>query len=338
MQHSFLLSTAAAALLGAIGAPAAVAQEQAPRAQAEAQREQQRGQTEGQRAQQRAEQLESQQKALEDQIAAAQKQLEDAARKVATLSGQRVEPIVRDFERRFRYTGQRAMLGVNIEDTERGARIAGVSPGGPAADAGVKVGETIVAIDDADLAAPSSAGGASQSPTELLLAQMANVDAGDSVKLRVRAENGAERDVTIKARQVAPNYFVSVAPLNVPTPAKPGERSVVTFGNPGGFYVFGGGGNPWSDMQLVTLTPALGAYFGTDKGLLVVRGPGVDSLKLQDGDVILDIGGREPTTPEHALRILASFQAGETLKISIMRKQRRETLEFKIPEESASRG
>jgi C-terminal processing protease CtpA/Prc len=295
MQHSFLLSTAAAALLGAIGAPAAVAQEPAPRAQAEAQREQQRGQTEAQRGQQ-AGQAETQQRALEDQIAAAQKQLEDAARKVATLSGQRVEPMLRDFERRFRYTGQRAMLGVNIEDTERGARIAGVSPGGPAADAGVKVGETIVAIDDADLAAPRSGAGASQSPTELLLAHMANVDAGDSVKLRVLAENGAERDVTIKARKVGPNYFVSVAPFNVPTPAKPGERSVVTLGNPGAFYVFGGG-NPWSDMQLVTLTPALGAYFGTEKGLLVVRGPGVDSLKLQDGDVILDIGGREPTTP-----------------------------------------
>jgi hypothetical protein len=166
---------------------------------------------------------------------------------------------------------------------------------------------------------------------------MANVDAGDSVKLRVLAENGAERDVTIKAQQVSPNFFVSVAPFNAPMPAKPGERSVVTFGNPGAFYVFGGG-NPWSDMQLVTLTPALGAYFGTEKGLLVVRGPGVDSLKLQDGDVILDIGGREPSSPEHAMRILASFQAGETLKISIMRKQRRETLEFKLPEETASRG
>jgi type II secretory pathway component PulC len=61
-------------------------------------------------------------------------------------------------------------------------------------------------------------------------------------------------------------------------------------------------------------------------------------LRLQDGDVILDIGGREPTTPEHAMRILASFQPGETLKIAVMRKQRRETLEFKLPDEAASRG
>ena len=84
-------------------------------------------------------------------------------------------------------------------------------------------------------------------------------------------------------------------------------------------------------MQLVTLTPALGKYFGTDKGLLVVRGPESAALGLRDGDVILDIGGREPTTPEHAMRILGSFEAGEPLKITIMREQRRQTLDVKIP-------
>lgn len=334
MQHSFLLSTAAAALFGAVGgAPVAVAQpgtgaEQSARAQ-----EQQLRSLEAQKqeAQVQYEEAQKARSALAEDMAAAQRELEAAARKVATLSGQTVEPIVRDFQRRFRYTGQRAMLGVNIEDTERGARIAGVSPGGPAADAGLKVGDTIISMDGADLAAPRSAAGASQSPTELLLAQMGNVDPGDSVKLRVMAENGAERDVTIRARQVTPQIFIHT-PGSSPQPAP----RVFNFGEPGSFVFFGG--NPWSDMQLVALTPELGSYFGAQKGLLVVRGPGSDSLRLQDGDVILDIGGREPTTPEHALRILASFQPGETLKMTIMRKQRRETLEFKLPDETASKG
>jgi hypothetical protein len=87
----------------------------------------------------------------------------------------------------------------------------------------------------------------------------------------------------------------------------------------------------WAGMQLAALTPALGAYFGTDKGLLVLRGPGNDVLGLRDGDVILDIGGREPSGPEHALRILASFERGETLRIAIMREQRRQVLELQIP-------
>ncbi|HLF12467.1 MAG TPA: hypothetical protein VJA26_14795, partial [Gammaproteobacteria bacterium] len=89
--------------------------------------------------------------------------------------------------------------------------------------------------------------------------------------------------------------------------------------------------NPWRAMQMVTLTPQLGSYFGAEKGILVVRGPGNDALGLEDGDVILDIGGREPATPEHAVRILASFEEGETLRINVMRRQRRETLEFAIP-------
>ena len=80
--------------------------------------------------------------------------------------------------RGFRFAGQRAMLGIGIEDTERGVRVASVSPNGPAADAGLKVGDTIVAIDGAELADTRVAGGGKQSPSELLLAQMANVDAG----------------------------------------------------------------------------------------------------------------------------------------------------------------
>src|SRR5262245_53115334 len=283
MQHSFLLSTAAAALFGAVGAPVAVAQpggESARAQEAQLERVQLEAQREAQAAQ--YEEAQKEHRALSEEMAAAQKQLEDAARKVATLSGERVQPIVRDFERRFRYTGQRAMLGVNIEDTERGARIAGVSPGGPAADAGLKVGDTIISMDGADLAAPRSTAGASQSPTELLLAQMGNVDPGDSVKLRVLAENGAERDVTIQARQITPETFIRLPNFTV----LPKTGQVFSFNGPGSYAFFGG--NPWSEMQLVTLTPELGSYFGTQKGLLVVRGPGIDTLRLQDGDVILD--------------------------------------------------
>jgi serine protease DegQ len=105
---------------------------------------------------------------------------------------------------------------------------------------------------------------------------------------------------------------------------------------PGGpFSVFLGG--RWNELELVTLTPELGSYFGATDGLLVVRAPDEPRIGLQDGDVILDIAGREPTSPEHAMRILMSFEPGETLRFSIMRRQRRETVEYTIPE-SGSQG
>ena len=75
----------------------------------------------------------------------------------------------------------------------------------------------------------------------------------------------------------------------------------------------------------------LPVLFGTSKGLLVVHAPDDAKLQLKDGDVILDIGGREPTSPEHAMRILGSFQKGEPLKITIMRNKGKQTLDVKLP-------
>ena len=49
--------------------------------------------------------------------------------------------------------------------------------------------------------------------------------------------------------------------------------------------------------ELVPLTPKLGQYFGSDKGLLVVRAPTDSRLKLEEGDVIVDIDGRVPSSP-----------------------------------------
>ena len=165
--------------------------------------------------------------------------------------------------------------------------------------------------------------GSKQSPTELLLAQMANVDPGESVKLRVVNEAGAERDVTVKTRPV---WINPPTPPNAPNP--PNAYSF-SFRGPGNFWPFGP--NPWAEMQLVALTPGLGTYFGTSKGLLVVRAPGDATLQLKDGDVILDIGGREPASPEHAVRILGSFQRGEPLKITVMRNKSKQTLDVKLP-------
>jgi C-terminal processing protease CtpA/Prc len=259
---------------------------------------------------------------LENELAEARDEMQEAAREVARLSSELAAPFVDGIARGFRFAGQRAMLGIGIEDTERGVRVASVSPNGPAAQAGLKIGDTITAIDGAELADARAAGGGKQSPSEVFLGQMTNVDAGDDVELQVLSESGAERDVKVRVREISPRAFAD---------APRGNRAYpYSYRYPGGWPFRS---NPWSEMQLVTLTPALGKYFGADKGLLIVRAPENDVLGLRDGDVILDIGGREPTTPEHAMRILGSFAAGEPLNITIMREQRRQTLKVEIPAE-----
>jgi hypothetical protein len=331
-QNSFLAG--AAALLLVLGASSAAAQQgqtvdERTRVEAErragelakerAEAERLAAQGEREQARRRADDSASR-RDLERELAEAREEMQETAREVARLSSELAAPFVDGIARGFRFAGQRAMLGIGIEDTERGVRVASVSPNGPAAQAGLKIGDTILAIDDAELADARVAAGGRQSPSEVFLAQMANVDAGDDVELRVLSENGAERDVTVRVREISPRAFADMPK---------GTNRSYSYRYPGWPFR----SSPWSAMQLVTLTPALGKYFGADKGLLIVRGPESGVLGLRDGDVILDIGGREPTTPEHAMRILGSFEAGEPLNITIMREQRRQTLKVEIPAE-----
>jgi serine protease DegS len=82
----------------------------------------------------------------------------------------------------------------------------------------------------------------------------------------------------------------------------------------------------------VPVTPRLGQYFGTDKGLLVVRAPDAPGLRLEEGDVILSIDGRTPDSPRHAFRILGSYQPAEQVKLEVLRQRKHMTLEVQVPE------
>jgi hypothetical protein len=90
--------------------------------------------------------------------------------------------------------------------------------------------------------------------------------------------------------------------------------------------------SPWGGIELVKLNPDLGDYFGTREGVLVVRAPEDSSLALKGGDVIISIGDRKPTSPEQAMRILRSYDAGETVTLDVLRKQRHVSVTWKVPE------
>src|SRR5437763_5448839 len=94
---------------------------------------------------------------------------------------------------------------------------------------------------------------------------------------------------------------------------------------------------PWGDLERVSLNPDLGDYFGTKEGILVVKAPADSTLPLKGGDVILSIGGRKPTSQSHAMRILRSYEPGESVAIDILRKQKRMSLAWKVPEAGEQR-
>ena len=221
-----------------------------------------------------------------------------------------------------------AMIGIGIEDAEDGVRVLGVSPGGPADESGVSVGDVILSLDGISLV-----GSGTGSPSRTLMERMGAVQPGDTVQLTLQRD-GSELEMELVA---APSAFFSEN-----RPSRSGGRAGSARQDPpsrgASFRGPDRGGDRsgdrdrgrWRGMELVELTPALGAYFDTEQGILVVRAPRNDTLELIDGDVILEINGRVPTSTEHAMRIFGSFDAGESLALRIMRNGRQETLEIEF--------
>ena len=257
--------------------------------------------------------------AIEKRLQDAQRRLEDAAREVAELSGEAAgDGAFRQFEY-FLPAPRRAMLGVNIggaEPSGGGVRVDSVSPGGPAAEAGVKAGDVIVAIE----AQPVTTG------RELVRA-MESIEPGEKVELGLKRD-GKTLKLAVEPRPLD-RMFIAGTPALRAVPALPALPMVEPLPFDGEMHWLLGG---WGDAEFVTLTPRLGRYFGADKGVLVARAPDDASIGLQDGDVIVSIGGREPQNGPHAMRILRSYQPGESVELKILRDRRPQTLAAKIPE------
>jgi S1-C subfamily serine protease len=250
---------------------------------------------------------------IEAQLKAAQQKLEEAADEVASLSEQIGKPLV-DQLMLMGEGPSHAVIGVQLESnaSKDGAHVRDVSPGGPAAEAGMRAGDVIVAVDGTDVKGEHS-------PAEVTHL-VRNVEPNSKVKIQVVRE-GKPLDFEVTARQVKSAWGMPGMP---PHP----EMSFEHFG-PG---FMGGMHGSVAGMELATLTPQLGAYFGTDKGVLVLRAPKNAAFNLQDGDVILSIDGREPTSGSHATRILSSYQAGEKVKLQVMRQKKKINVEAMVPD------
>ncbi|MEO6079966.1 MAG: PDZ domain-containing protein [Steroidobacteraceae bacterium] len=312
------------------------------------------------------------QQETEKRLAAARQRLEAAAREVGELSGQ--------LGRRFNVQlgnepgdgpPPRALLGVSIGPgaDKDGAHVMDVSPGGPAAEAGIKVGDIITGIAGLELTKDSN-------PGRALVEKMSQLEPEQKVKVVVLREGKklnfdvaprrAPQDVLIRRQEFAfgrggnpgPETRARVRPFNSPgVPGEPGQPG------PGGPQ---GGPNPepmpnsianqvlnqvlelrarqqqggrlvdeseerFDGAELASLSERLGSYFGVKTGVLVVRAGVNSAFKLQDGDVILAIDGRETLTAQQAGRILRSYQPGEKLTLRVQRDRKVQNIESTAP-------
>jgi S1-C subfamily serine protease len=252
----------------------------------------------------------------------ARARLDKAAQDVAELSMQLGGNVRHDVH--FAGGGPRkAVLGIQVDPDsgKEGVRVLSVSPGGPAAEAGLRDKDVIVSLDGVATTGTD--------PDRTLIAQMRAVKPEQKVKVRV-LRDGKNKDLTVVARPMA--FDAPMWSMRMPEGGIAGA-----FGNlPGNmpmvqhFRAFFPG--EFGGMELASITPKLGAYFGVTEGVLVVQAPENDAFKLEDGDVLQAIDGRKPEDGGHAMRILRSYKSGEKLNIAVLRQRKPVTLAVTMPD------
>lgn len=222
----------------------------------------------------------------------------------------------------------RAVLGINIANGQvdrgpvEGVTILGVTPGGGADEAGLAVNDVLIRIDEQSLTAD-----AEREANGRLLRFMAEVVPGQTVQLTyLRDGNVLEAELT--AGEIDPAMRPSGFPFmrDIERWSRRLEHEVV---EPLQFRWRHHG--TFAGMELVSMSPELGRYFGTDEGLLIIRAPDNEEIGLEDGDVIRMIGTRKPNDPGHAMRILRSYEPGEELVIGILREKKPREVRLTLP-------
>jgi C-terminal processing protease CtpA/Prc len=286
----------------------------------------------------RAREMEAREAEFSQQMREAEERLATAAQQVAELSQERLSAMgdVRQYAYKF---SSKPRMGVNIgtedeaEGPVKGIGILSVTPGSAADDAGLRAGDILTSIDGESLKADSA-----EESSLRVLKHMKTVEEGDQFEIEYLRDGNIGK-VQIEPRIVPSDAYAwaSKDPAFVMPQMQEMPQVHVSPETIQKFqFSFGGWRGGWGDMEVVELTEGLGRYFGADSGLLVISAPASNAFKLQEGDVIQKIDGREPSSVNHCMRILGSYQPGEKLVLNILRDKKPQTIEIEVPDDRTS--
>lgn len=243
----------------------------------------------------------------------------------------------------------RPRLGVYVSATgaDGGVRVTDVSPGGPAEEVGIRAGDVIVSIGGHPLVQPladeeETGQGDASLPLWRLRALLDEVPEGEAVEVGVergdevltfeavpermdRGEFHFRPDPDSRSSrwsELAEQFRDRYEHMEWPLPDADGSISVITGaprpGTSDNWYFLpsqvGAGG-----LELVELNEGLGAYFGTDEGVLVANTAEDSPLGLRPGDVVVAVDGRTVDDAAELRRILRSYTEDEEIEFSIWR-------------------
>lgn len=254
---------------------------------------------------------------------------------------------------RFTPSIGRPTLGFVVEtltsDTDSiGAKVVSVTPGGPADRGGIRSGDIIVRLNGRPLIESQASGGsmrpAQAAPALRLLLLSAQLSPNDTVAVQLRRGKQV-RNVRLVPEAVPVHVYrqqldileatrsrmaveqgrtferTPVRELEAATRVHELERTYMTQMPRVAFIM-----SALEQMQLAPLNEQLGQYFGTSNGVLVISVPEGSGLSLRGGDVVFRVDGRDAANPPHLLRILRSYENGESFELEIMRNRKRQTV------------
>ena len=224
---------------------------------------------------------------LQARIDAARARLDAAAHELAQLAQQLGNDT--PFEVAIPGPRARVSLGLLLMPGGRdGVAIAGVTPGGGAAAAGIQAGDVLVAVNGTNL---KEAG--AKPPAARVFELLDGVAPGDTV--RVDYQRGTETlsaDIVAKEPMPMPTAGFAVSTMGF-APGCPGTTAAFA-----GRVMIGG-------FELFDVDETLGHYFGVSDGVLVLNAPGAGAGGLLAGDIIKTVGGSAITSSEQCLDALS---------------------------------
>ena len=251
---------------------------------------------------------------------------------------------------------RRPVLGVLLApDATAGVRIAGVTPESAAAEAGLKSGDRLLAIDGRQIL-----GSDAELRVDNARSLLRDLESGKQVKLDYQRGSG-KASVSVAprpgsrmlllpegdARDLALGQFdveidheairngVDDAMRMVSMQGPHLDKELMRLGQckdkdgdcdfPVLTEAF-----RWSGLNLSSLDPELGRYFGTDDGVLVLSA-GDELQGLRAGDVVQKIDGRKVETPREAMAALRARPADSSVRVDYLRDRKPGTAQVKVP-------
>jgi PDZ domain len=269
-------------------------------------------------------------------------QMRELSRKMAELSLKLGDVGPRAYAWRYIGDPDRGMVGIVYDAEDKGLRVSGVTPGGPADKAGVRHGDVIVSVDGKPLAKLEPEHGER-------LVSLGDIKVDQSLKLGV-LRDGKTQELVVKAERREPYNFSyafgdsdlaglsELKPLGNPLPpdfdkqVQAQVRQAMHSAQGALQSVHIDVRTPWWGLNLIDLNPDLGNYFGTDKGVLVLSADSDEFKVLKSGDVLQEVAGKKVERPEDALRLLREQGRGNEVKVQVLRQHKPLTLSLKTPE------